>query len=506
MKGVSLHRFGIVLKLAVVFLALTAIFYFTTLSIFISIKDMSAIARTIVTTRFEIASAADKLIDDLLTMEENQKKYFVLRKDEYRVFFLDAFENYGRTLSWLKDMSGEPQPNGSGGPGWPGWPGWKDLHDQFMRKKVELLRLESKPGETATEAAPQTVGDFWIEEAALNGWTAAIARMRQENEHAVESGMRELFGKGQAAERLGTLGLAVSACVGVLGTLFIALSIYRPLRELRAGIRRYARDGSLAPVKVTTRDELGELAGAFNDMTARIKTEEDMRSDFISMLSHEIRTPLTSIKESVDLIRQEVLGPVGERQRQFLDIAASELARISNLLRRLMQVSSMSGMAGGTGPAIEMKPFDAAELVENSLDRLLPVARSRNVALKEVNATELPQALGDVEHLRQALLNLIGNAIKFSPPGSTVRVSANPAPPGEVRFCVTDDGPGIPEAEQAFVFHKYFRGDTLKNEVDGVGLGLNITKQIVEAHGGHIWVQSAPGKGASFCFTVKAAS
>ena len=103
---------------------------------------------------------------------------------------------------------------------------------------------------------------------------------------------------------------------------------------------------------------------------------------------------------------------------------------------------------------------------------------------------------------QQALLNLIGNAVKFSPPGSTVDVSVEPADEGrQVLFGISDNGPGIPEPDQPYVFNKYYRGTRMKN-VEGVGLGLCIAKNIVEAHGGKIWLSSRPGKGAMFYFTI----
>ena len=166
--------------------------------------------------------------------------------------------------------------------------------------------------------------------------------------------MRILNQRGQRAVRLGFIGLGFSILVGLLGSIFLTHSMNRPLRELRRGIRAISHEGLSQPIRILSRDEFGELAGAFNEMAALLKEEERMRSDFISMLSHEIRTPLTSIRESVNMISEELMGPINDRQRRFLEIASGEIERITDLLSHLMQVSRLE--AGVV--KIDLRPLD----------------------------------------------------------------------------------------------------------------------------------------------------
>jgi signal transduction histidine kinase len=228
-----------------------------------------------------------------------------------------------------------------------------------------------------------------------------------------------------------------------------------------------------------------------------------MRSDFISMLSHEIRTPLTSIRESVNLIIEEVMGPVNERQQRFLSIASDEIARISELLNHLMQISRLeAGLV-----KIDPKPLDPHAFVIGSIHRMTPAAEAKGISLEAEVPSGIPQVLGDADHLQQVLLNLVGNAIKFSPKGGSVNVRVEAFGDGDeecVSFSVSDRGPGIPEDEQGLIFCKYYRATGIRQEVDGVGLGLSISKQIVEAHGGTIWVKSQVGRGSTFGFTLPA--
>jgi signal transduction histidine kinase len=297
--------------------------------------------------------------------------------------------------------------------------------------------------------------------------------------------------------------MGFSIAVGLLGSIFLTHSMNRPLRELRRGIRAISHEGLSEPIRILTRDEFGELAAAFNEMAALLKEEERMRSDFISMLSHEIRTPLTSIRESVNMIAEELMGPINHRQRRFLEIAGSEIERISDLLSHLMQVSRME--AGIL--KIDPRPLDPFGLMSTCIYRIAPAAEAKDITIKTNIPHGMPFIMGDPDNLQQVLLNLLGNAIKFAPPQSEVMVSLKPETSTNglrLIFSVSDDGPGIPEEEQSLVFHKYYRAPGTRDQVDGVGLGLSISRYIVEAHGGTIWVKSQVGEGSTFGFTLPA--
>ncbi len=165
-------------------------------------------------------------------------------------------------------------------------------------------------------------------------------------------------------------GLGISILVGVLGGRFLARSMIRPLRELLVGIRSISEDQRSEPIHVRSKDEFGELADAFNEMALRLKEEKQMRSDFISMLSHEIRTPLTSIRESVNLIGEGIMGNKNKRQGKFLEIANLEIGRVCDLLNRLMETSRLESCAVKIQPC----PLETFSLVSGCLDQLNAVA------------------------------------------------------------------------------------------------------------------------------------
>jgi len=474
-KRRQIGRLGILFKLFFVFSVILAISYFTTSTLFISIRDTVDITRDIVKVRFEVLSISQRMIDSLLSMEENQKKYLLLREDQYKKYFLAALQEYRNaiwSILWFR---------------YEGFAVWEDLHEEFKAEFPDLA------------AGGELSGEVWIPQEKLNRWMEILLAARRENERVIETGMRDLYALSEASVNRGVNGLVVSVAFGLLGIVYLAFSVSRPLRELRRGIRAFTVSGKLEPVRVFSKDELGELAAAFNEMTLRLRDEEKMRTDFIDMLSHEIRTPLTSIRESVSLIKENVFGEVNERQKRFLDIAGDELVRISNLLTRLMRVSSMASQIVDITPA----PLSPAEMIDEVLIKASPSAEAKDIKLTARVGGHIPLILGDEELLQQALLNLVGNAVKYSPSDSTVTVNLEMADGGhKVLVSVADQGPGIPEEEQQYVFNKYYRGARTKKTTDGIGLGLNIAKTIVEAHGGDIWVTSLPGSGCTFFFTI----
>ena len=340
---------------------------------------------------------------------------------------------------------------------------------------------------------------FWIPETTINDWIDRIAGERLKNEQEIEQATRELNHKGRTSAKNGLVGLAISSLVGLLGLFYLAYSMIRPLRILMDGIRKIAANRLNTPITVTSQDEFGELAHAVNEMYNHLRKEERMRSDFISMLSHEIRTPLTSIRESVNMIREEVMGPINSRQEKFLEIAGSEITRISDLLSHLMQASRLEpGLL-----SMHLEPIDPHSLVTECTNSIKLAAEAKQIKLVLEVPSQLPQIVGDQKQLQQAMLNYLSNAVKFSEADTQVVVGVRHVrSKNQLSFHVTDNGPGILEEDQAFLFNKYYRGQRERERLEGVGLGLSIVKNIIESHHGMVWVTSEVGKGSTFGFNL----
>ena len=192
------------------------------------------------------------------------------------------------------------------------------------------------------------------------------------------------------------------------------------------------------------------------------------------------------------------MGPITDRQRKFLEIAGSEIGRICNLLNHLMQASRLEPGA----LKLQFEDIDSFTLVAGCLESLKPSAEAKHIQLISEISPDTPDVLGDPQYLQQVFLNLIGNAIKFSDPEAQVYIRAARLDKKTCEFQIVDTGPGILEEEQAKLFNKFYRAPGVRDHLDGVGLGLSITKNIVEAHAGTIRVESQIGVGSTFSFTL----
>jgi signal transduction histidine kinase len=471
------QRFGIMTKFFWWYFVIIAIFSGTIIVLFLHIHLIIRVSDKIVNNRYKLSFLSKRMINNLLTMEENEKKYQIIEKPEYRTYYLNAQEDFKTDLMTILNSQ------------------WH-LGDDRTWEKLYADYVEQQP----PAVPPDKTVIQWLPSDTISDWIKSITRIRIDNLLAVEQETKELHEQGLTAVRWGMVGFGASILFGLFGILFLARSMSRPLRELRRGIRSLSREG-FRPIAIKTRDEFGDLARAFNEMAMRLGEEERMRADFISMLSHEIRTPLTSIRESVNLVADEVAGNINERQRRLLEIASEESERLTDLLNHLMQVVRMEAGILEVRPC----PMDPAKIIADSVPRILPLAESKGVRLFVSMPEKLPQVMADPDHFPQVLLNLLGNAVKFSPQGAEVRIRLRTGKGNRLIFGISDMGIGIPEEEQAMVFDKYYRASGSKDQFDGMGLGLNISKNIVEAHGGAIWIQSRQGEGSTFFFSIPTA-
>jgi signal transduction histidine kinase len=219
-------------------------------------------------------------------------------------------------------------------------------------------------------------------------------------------------------------------------------------------------------------------------------------------VAHEFRTPLTSLRMAVHLCLEGVAGPITEKQADLLHAAREDCERLQGIIEDLLDLARLQ--AG----RFEMRkvPLAVAELVDGAVAEQRSAAQQQHVTLiKEFSPLAQEKIVADPERLRLVFANLIGNALRHTPEGGSVTVRVREAgSPSLVRFEVRDSGPGIAPEYQREIFHKFFRVPGTAG--GGAGLGLSIAKEIVEAHGGEIGVESQPGQGCVFFFTLPIAS
>jgi signal transduction histidine kinase/HAMP domain-containing protein len=264
--------------------------------------------------------------------------------------------------------------------------------------------------------------------------------------------------------------------------------------------RTFAILASSAPL----RNDLGHLVGAvvaFQEIS-RLREIDRLKDEFISVVSHELRTPLTSIRGSVQLVLDDPAAVPGDENRQLLNIALSNCERLIRIINDILDVSKIE--AGHV--VVHPRPGALADLVGQARDGVAQMAKAARVSIVVALPADLPAVLADPDRIVQALVNLLSNAIKFAPRGTAVTVFAD-ATADAVRVTIDDAGEGISAENLGRIFQKFQQVDSsASRRQGGTGLGLVITKAIVEQHGGTVTVASEVGRGTRFTVTLPRAS
>jgi two-component system phosphate regulon sensor histidine kinase PhoR len=229
----------------------------------------------------------------------------------------------------------------------------------------------------------------------------------------------------------------------------------------------------------------------------RARKLEQMRTEFVSNVTHELRTPLTAIRGFAETLLEGALDDPDDA-RHFVGIIAREGEQLGHLIDDILDLSRIEGGRW----KVKKEPFHLRQLAEETVGRLAARAADLGVDLRLEIPEDLPELQGDTGRLAQVLLNLVDNALKYTPSGGSVTVAAEELG-NMVRVKVTDTGTGIPKADLPRLFERFYRVDKARSrQTGGTGLGLSIVKHIVEAHGGTVGVESDLGKGATFMFTL----
>lgn len=305
----------------------------------------------------------------------------------------------------------------------------------------------------------------------------------------------------------GLFGWSATEAVGQKASFLVPENELARARELAALARsedraafegeRLRKDGSRIAVEgalTLLRDEEGHpfgMVGAFRDITKR-KEVERMKTEFVSLVSHELRTPLTAIRGFAETIFDYWDEITPEQRRKYLQIMLDESKRLSELVTDFLDITKLE--AGSV--EMTVAEVDLEALARRTAD-LFKTHANKPLFVVDVRP-DARRIWGDDEQLYRLLVNLGGNAAKYTPPGGKVTITAQ-AVGGLTRLSVADEGPGIATADLPRLFEKFFRAsDSVSRKTPGTGLGLTICKGIVDAHGGRLWVESAPGKGACF--------
>jgi signal transduction histidine kinase len=295
---------------------------------------------------------------------------------------------------------------------------------------------------------------------------------------------------GEAKNRLALI-LAIALLVLYLALFPILRRVTGELASRNRRLREHALEReSLFEAERTARAEAESIQRLLADQNERLRELDRMKDEFVSLVSHELRTPLTSIRGYLELFRESTnLTP---RQREFLNVVDRNSQRLLDLVGDLLFLAKIDAGAF----EIELDEVDLAQVVEESVEACRPIAQSRQIELV-ASIGQAPPLLGDRARLSQVLDNLFSNALKFTEPGGRVDVTLSSAK-GHVLLEVKDTGLGISPEEQPLLFERFFRSSrATENAIPGTGLGLTITKAIVDRHGGRITLESSEDVGTT---------
>jgi signal transduction histidine kinase len=287
---------------------------------------------------------------------------------------------------------------------------------------------------------------------------------------------------------------AVAAFIALFLARILARGMTQPLRDMAGAARRMARGDYGTTVQVRSRDEVGQLAAAFNRMAGEMEGLERLRRDLVANVSHELKTPISALRAQME----NLLDGVEEPNPVLLGVMLQQADRLTRLVDQLLDLSRME--SGDL--ALSLEPVQLGRLVDRVLSEVSVARpeRARTLAVRNDVPPDLPPVEADQERIHQVLFNLLDNAFRFTPDGGSVRVRASLAN-GSCEVSVEDTGPGIPPEHLPLVFERFYRVDPSRSRDDGgTGIGLAIARSIVEAHGGKIWAESAGGNGSMFRF------
>jgi two-component system sensor histidine kinase BaeS len=281
----------------------------------------------------------------------------------------------------------------------------------------------------------------------------------------------------------------VAMAVAILLSVLLLRQVTRPLRRLDAATRRIARGEFDERVRIHTSDEIGRLAQSFNEMAESLDRAERTKKQMIADVSHELRTPLAAVRSVLEGLRDGLIEPTPETLASLHD----KILLTTRLVRDLHQLT----LADAGRLSIRPAPCRIDAIVDTIVETIGVQLEDSSLRLDRRIAADLPPVLVDRQRIEQVFLNLLANAIRHTPEGGTISISAAEHS-GGVLTSVCDTGPGLTETDLAHVFDRFYRADDARVSDGGAGLGLSIAKALVDAQGGSIWAENRPSGGACF--------
>jgi len=452
------------------------------------LNDLNRLIDSIVMHDSRIIKLAEEALDDLYSLAAAEAKYFISKDPDYYRQYKQTNTDLAKKVNELEMMADTDIKRG--------------LLTEIKKTQVryDVLfdeRVSLMPDRKELEPSYQV---YEIERARL--FRDTDQKLRNFVRVSTEDRNSKLQKSKEVSVRVTDI-INISGIFSIFLVVLISLintrSINLPIKQLGEKAKEVAGGSFGEPLKISSPPEIRELADTFNMMCERLKELDQMKIDYISHLSHELRTPLTVIKEASCMLQEGVFSKVPEKQEELFVVINSECERLILSINRILDLSQME--AGKM--FFSFQQADLRPIIERNIRKLSPLTRKKNMDVTLEFPQGIPLLRMDKEKIEEVVENLLSNALKFTPEGGKISVSARDNKENRtVEISVSDNGRGIPENGLMQVFDKFKRVDDRRGAIRGTGLGLAIARHIINAHGGHIWVKSKVGEGSTFTFSL----
>jgi len=426
----------------------------------------------------QIESAVRESLDRLVRLEG---RYLVRRDPAYAADWLERAERVTADLQRLSGLLTTDEERASQGRAAEAFAGYRR---HFETERALVTRGHVDRARQIADGPAR---------AAANLTESSLVRLLGATETALAGAQVEAGALETRTRRAVVAALVVSLLAALGASALLALRMTRALRRLTSATTELAEGAFTEPLPAERKDEIGELARSFNRMAERLQEVERIKHEFFSHISHDLRNPLTAIQAAAQVLLSRARGPLEAPQANLVQIVNDCSHRMIGLINQILDFTRLRAQAAAP---LDRRALDLAKLVAQALDEVQAQAEQQGLALESLTDGADFDIEGDEDSLMRMITNLVGNAIKFTPQGGAVKVLLADLG-GRIELSVEDTGLGIPADALPRIFDPYRRAH---HGPKGSGLGLAVVKGLVEAHGGHIEVESEEGKGS--CFTV----
>ncbi|MEE8269521.1 MAG: HAMP domain-containing sensor histidine kinase [Nitrospinaceae bacterium] len=483
-----LSRLSIFWRLALGYLTILALVVGVNLYILNQYRALTELGAELATHHFPAVETAKRLITSLYAQLKSDKQYLVLRDTTLLKDFLQEAENFRKTLKALEEQERQEETLES-------LKKTKVLHEEFHTLFLSV-------GVEQADRSLMAIANYEQErDRLIDGMTQTINVFITSQEASVGAILRDSHLRSVQAQEI-TQQLLIMALILGLGLAGVAsYSTLRPLRRVKAQIRRIGKGQFGGTISLAVPQELRDLVEQVNLMGEKLRKLDEMKSEFLANISHELRTPLTSIREGSQLLLDGIPGTLTKDQRETLNIISDSSQRLNHLIGNLLDLSRMEADM----VSYNFSPTDLNRLAVRSAEKVKFLAERKNIHIS-LDLDDENARLQEVDgpRMEQVFENFLSNAIKFSSEGSTISIRSKSDGFAEgVHFIVSDTGPGIPDDDLPHIFDRFYQGKTQEGRIYvGSGIGLALAKRVVEAHGGKIWAESILGTGTALHFTL----